>query len=140
MILEDLELLQRCHGAVVGMSVPTDDDAIRGAFEPGTESIETRLATLTELKKAGLRTFGIIQPMLPMNPDRLVELLSPHVSAVAIGPLNEKPRVQKVFTQLGRAEVLDEQWEWQTFQHLQRGFAARGVLVNPKTPEWSFLG
>jgi DNA repair photolyase len=139
LVLEDLELLQRCHRATVGMSVPTNDDAVRSSFEPGTEAIEARIETLAALRQAGLRTFGIIQPMLPMDPDRLVELLAPHVSAIAIGPLFEKPRVSKVFAQLGRTEMLDEPWERRTFERLQEGFAARGIPVNPQTPEWAFL-
>ncbi len=138
-VLEDIELLRRCRGAVVGMSVPTDDDAVRTAFEPATEPIEERLETLRALKEAGLRTFGVIQPMLPMTPERLAEKLAPHVDAVRIGPLYEKLRVAKALATVGRREFLDEAWERATYEALKRALEARGVPVNPEGPAWSFL-
>ncbi len=139
LVLEDLGLLTRCRAATVGMSVPTDDDAIREAFEPGTEPVETRLSTLRELHAAGLRTFAVIQPLLPMNPDRLVELLAPHVAAIRIGPLFEKPRAAPIFARLGRLDALEESWERATYDKLVAAFRRHGVPVNPEGPEWAFL-
>jgi len=138
-VLEDLDLLRRCRGAVVGVSVPTDDDAVRAAFEAATETIAQRIETLRALKQAGLRTFGVIQPMLPMLPEALAELLAPHVDAVRIGPLYEKPRVAKVLAAVGRRDFLDEAWERATYAALERALEARGVSVNPEGPAWSFL-
>jgi DNA repair photolyase len=139
LVLEDVERLQACAGACVGMSVPTDDDAVRAEFEPGTEPIEARLETLAALARAGLRTFGIIQPMLPGDPERLVSLLAPHVQAVRIGPLFEKPRALPMFERLGRRDATEEKWELATFARLKAGFEDRGIPVNPVGPEWSFL-
>jgi DNA repair photolyase len=138
-VLEDVPLLRRCRDATVGMSVPTDDDAMRAAFEPHTEGVDARLGTLRALREAGLRTFAVVQPMLPMDPERLAERLAPVVSAVRIGPLFEKPRLLPVFQRLGRAEALEERWELETFGRLSAALAARGVPVNPDGPEWSFL-
>lgn len=139
LVLEDVDRLQACAGACVGMSVPTDDDAVRAEFEPGTESIEARLETLATLHRAGLRTFGIIQPMLPGSPERLVALLAPIVHAIRIGPLFEKPRALPIFERIGRLDAAEESWELGTFARLKAGFEARGVPVNPTGHEWSFL-
>lgn len=138
-VLEDLPLLVRAKDATIGMSVPTDDDAMRAAFEPNTEAIDARIDTLRALRDAGLRTFAIVQPMLPLDPERLAERLAPAVSAVRIGPLFEKPRILPVFQRLGRTEALEESWERNMFERLSSALRARGVPVNPEGPEWSFL-
>lgn len=137
LVLDDLELLSRCHGAIVGMSVPTDDDRVRAEFEPGTESIEARVSTLRALREGGLTTFAILQPMLPLDPARVVEMLSPWVQAVRIGPLYEKHRIADSFTRLGREDAMDPRWERVTFEELKTRFEARGVPVNPTFPPWS---
>lgn len=131
LVLEDLALLTACHDAAVGMSVPTDDDAVRAVLEPGTEPVEARVATLRRLHDAGITTFAVVQPMLPMDPARLIDALAPLVQAVRIGPLFEKERVAADYRRLGRAEALEETWERATFERLRAGFEARGVLVNP---------
>jgi DNA repair photolyase len=137
MVLEDAGLLARCHGAIVGMSVPTDDDRVRAEIEPGTESIEARIATLRALREAGLTTFAVLQPMLPLDPARTVDLIAPWVQAVRIGPLFEKHRIADSFARLGRMEALSERWERETFEDLRSRFEARGVPVNPTTEPWS---
>jgi len=138
-ILDDLALLQRCHETTVGFSIPTDDDSIRAAFEPGTDPVPDRLETLQALSRAGLRTFVIVQPMLPLDPVRLIDAVAPYVKAVRLGPLFEKQRIADVHARLGRTDCLDEAWERRMFETLKVGFEARGVAVNPVGPEWRFL-
>ena len=137
LVLEDAALLARCHRAIVGMSVPTDDDRVRAEIEPGTELIEARVATLRALREAGLTTFAILQPMLPLDPARTVDLIAPWAQAVRIGPLFEKHRIADSFARLGRTDALDERWERDTFEDLKARFEARGVPVNPTTEPWS---
>jgi len=137
-VLDDVALLVRAHGAV-GLSVPTDEDAVRRAFEPRTEAIETRIETLRRLRDAGLPTFAIVQPMLPLNPERLADLLSPCVDAVRIGPMFEKARSAEIHARMGRGDVLDPAWEAQTAAALDSRLRARGVAVNPTEGRWSIL-
>lgn len=139
LILRDLDVLARCPGASVGMSVPTDDGAALEAFEPGTEPLEGRLEALRALSAAGLRTFAIVQPMLPLDPARLVDLVAPHARAVRIGPMFEKQRTREIYARLGREDALDEAWERATFEELRARFEARGVAVNPEGRGWEFL-
>jgi DNA repair photolyase len=138
LVLEDVELLLRCR-SLVGISVPTDDDDVRAAFEPSTESIQSRLDTLRALKDAGLRTFAIVQPMLPLEPDFLVDRLAGLVDAVRIGPMFEKARIAPVYARVGREDALEPGWELRTLTALSAGFSARGVAVNPTAGEWSVL-
>jgi DNA repair photolyase len=83
-VLDDLPLLARFPHAAVGFSIPTDDDAVRRVFEPGAEPIEDRIEALQRLKEAGLSTFAVIQPVLPGNPERLAERLSPLIDVVRV--------------------------------------------------------
>ena len=57
------------------VAVRSDDDQVRRRFEPGADPIEERLAALGACRAAGVPTFAIIQPMLPMDPGRLVARL-----------------------------------------------------------------
>lgn len=139
LVLDDAALLARCHRAAVGVSVPTDDDAVREAFEPGTEPIAERVALLAALKRAGLRTFAVIQPMLPLDPERLAALLAPSIDAARIGPMFEKPRSLAVYARLGREDALEEPWERRTFAALASSLSARHVRVNPNDGDWSSL-
>jgi DNA repair photolyase len=139
LVREDLPLLARCHEAIVGVSIPTDDEEVLAALEPGTEPVRARVETLRAIREAGLTTFAILQPMLPLDPARLVELLAPWAQAVRIGPLFEKPRVRAIYERLGRTEALDDAWERATFGDLRARFEARGVPVNPTFAPWSLF-
>jgi DNA repair photolyase len=136
LVREDLALLARCHEAIGGVSIPTDDEGVLAALEPGTEPVHARVATLRAMHEAGLTTFAIVQPMLPLAPARLVEQVAPWARAVRIGPLFEKQRVFAVYERLGRTEALGEEWERATFAELRERFEAKGVLVNPSFAPW----
>jgi DNA repair photolyase len=134
LVQQDIPLLASFGRAFLGVSIPTDDDEVRAVFEPATESIASRLETLRVARLAGITTFAIVQPMLPMDAPRLVDQLADLVFAVRIGPLYEKHRALPMFQAVGR--TLDEK---RTFEELSARFASRGVVVNPSSQEWSFL-
>jgi len=139
LVREDLPLLARCHQAIGGVSIPTDDEEVLAALEPGTEPVSARVETLRAIREAGLTTFAILQPMLPLDPGRLVDLVAPWAEAVRIGPLFEKHRVRAIYERLGRTEALDDAWERSTFAELSARFEARGVPVNPAFEPWSLF-
>jgi DNA repair photolyase len=130
-ILDDLELLRRFRRALVGFSIPTDDDAVRQIFEPNADPIEERLAALRALHAAGVGTFAVIQPVLPMNVDNLIEQLAPYVRAVRLDRLYVGERVQHIYAAHGLAANATEEWATATIDRLSRGFRARGVEVDP---------
>jgi DNA repair photolyase len=83
LILEDVELLKKFGDRLsVGVSITTDSDEISRAFEPMAPSISRRLQLIADLHKAGVRVFASIAPLLPHNPERLVEAISPFVQRV----------------------------------------------------------
>ncbi len=139
LLLEDLDLIRQFPEALVGFSVPTDDDRVRATFEPGADPIETRIAALATLRAAGVRTYAILQPMLPMNPERLVELLAPHVQAVVIGPLQERERAAPLYREAGYEACLDPDWDRALFSRLAARFSALGIPVNSADEPWRLL-
>ena len=136
-VLDDLELFKTMPRLLVGVSIPTDDDAVRAAFEPAAPPIAQRLAALKALRQAGLRTFVVAHPMLPMHVDALVESVAPWVEAVRLGPMTEKGRVADTYARAGFPEALTEAWEQDTAGRLTAGFARHGVPVNPRTEPWN---
>jgi DNA repair photolyase len=100
-VLEDLPLLRRFPRAAVGFSIPTDDDAVRRVFEPGADPIEARVAALARFHAAGVRTFAVIQPVLPGNPGRLAAMLAPIADAVRIDHMYFGERARASWAALG---------------------------------------
>ena len=130
-ILEDLALLRRFPRALVGFSIPTDADAYRQIFEPAADPIDDRLDALAAIHHAGIGTFAVIQPVLPMNVDRLVERLAPLVRAVRLDRLYLGERVAQLYRDNGLDAYATDAYADDTLGRLARGFAARGVRVDP---------
>jgi DNA repair photolyase len=101
LVCRDLDLLTAAPEVSVGLSIPTDDDRVRQVLEPHSPPIGARLAALRRLKEAGLNPWVFIAPMLPLNPERLHELLAPHVSQVMLDSLNYRGQVGQIFKKHG---------------------------------------
>lgn len=129
-VVDDLELLSQFDKAAVGFSIPTDDDAMRKIFEPGGDPIEERLDALRRCHEAGLLTYGIIQPVLPMNVDNLVERMAPHVMAVRVDRMYEMPRVMHLYEKAGRLDAAEDAFFEKTIGELRNKFKARGVNID----------
>jgi len=129
-VTEDFELLSRFEQASVGFSIPTDDDHVRLTFEPGADPIEERLEALARAHESGLSTFAVVQPMLPMNAERLLARLAPLVRAARIDRMYELPRSRTLYESIGRVDAMEPAWFDTTGATLRRGFAAAGVAVD----------
>ncbi len=130
-VLDDLDLLKRFPRALVGFSIPTDADEYRKIFEPGADPIGERFAALRALHAAGIRTFAVIQPVLPMNVDRLVAEIAPYVCAVRLDRMYLGERVRHLYEQHRLQSFATEEFAETTIRHLAAAFAARGVKVDP---------
>lgn len=128
-ILDDLELLKRFRRALVGFSIPTDDDAYRRIFEPNADPIDERFTALRTLHGAGVRTFAVIQPVLPMNVDRMVQNVAPYVRAVRLDKLYVGERIKHIYDEHGLADFYTEAYAAETIDRLARAFRSRGVIV-----------
>lgn len=131
LIVDDLALLRRFRRALVGFSIPTDADEYRRLFEPDAPPIEERFAALRALHAAGVGTFAVIQPVLPMNPERLVDELAPYVRAVRLDRLYFGDRIRAVYERHGLGAYATDAYASKTIERLTAGFRARGVAVDP---------
>jgi DNA repair photolyase len=67
LVVRDLDVLARFHSIRVNMSIPTDSEEVRQAFEPKAPPLERRWLALAEVKAAGVATGICVTPMLPLE-------------------------------------------------------------------------
>ena len=129
-IAADIDVLKRLPRALVGLSVPTDDDQMRRRFEPGADPIEARVEALAACASAGLAAVAFVQPMLPMNPERLADLLAPHIKAVRIDRMQAADLARPLYEAHGLGYALEDGWFETTARTLRGHFVDRGVAVD----------
>lgn len=66
LVTRDIDVLQRLGQVRVNMTVTTDSDAVRKAFEPTCPSNRARLAAITQVAAAGIETSITMTPLLPV--------------------------------------------------------------------------
>src|SRR5712692_4825619 len=77
LILRDLPKLQALARRTclrVSFSITTDRDGVRKLYEPLCASIEERIAVVRRLREAGIATYATLAPILPCDPEALVEM------------------------------------------------------------------
>ncbi|OJJ19449.1 radical SAM protein [marine bacterium AO1-C] len=66
LVTRDIDLLQKFDTLQVNMTVTTDDENVRKAFEPLCPSNPTRLKAITSLHEAGVESCITMTPLLPV--------------------------------------------------------------------------
>lgn len=69
LVTRDTDVLSRFSDVSIGLSVPTLDERLRKAVEPGAPPIRARLAALKRLADAGFETFAHLLPCYPLTSD-----------------------------------------------------------------------
>jgi len=88
LILRDIDLLREMGDRLrVSFSVTTDRDEVRRIFEPHCAAVEERWRTVAALGDAGISVSVAMAPILPCDPEALVE----RAAAVSNGPLIADP-------------------------------------------------
>lgn len=128
--LDDLDLLRRFPKASVGFSIPSDDDRMRRIFESGADPVEERFDALRQFHAAGLHTFAVIQPLLPMDVDRLADTLAPVIHAVRFDRMRSLRLVAHLYEENGIAHAATEEFFDEAEKRLRQAFAERGVPVD----------
>ncbi len=124
-IVDDLALIASLPRAWVGVSLPTVDDDVRRHFEPRAASIDERLDVLQRFADAGVRTFAIVQPMLPGDVDALADALRVTTAGVAIGTLEGEEQATRLFD--AHAYARDAAWQRERAMRLRDALASRGI-------------
>lgn len=66
LVVRDIDLLLQFDAVRVNVSIPTDSDDVRRAFEPKAPPLERRWQALVELKSAGVPVGVCVTPTLPI--------------------------------------------------------------------------
>ncbi len=130
-IVEDAPLLASIDGAWAGVSLPTIDDEVRRHFEPRGAPVQDRLRALQVLKEHGVRTFAIIQPMLPGSPEELADALASRVASVRLDVLYGVQGAEREFSDARWAHATEPEWQQQHLERLTTALAARGIATWP---------
>ena len=89
-------LIRAIPNARVSFTITTDNDEIRRIYEPHCDPVERRFETVKALCREGIPTFVTVAPLLPCDPERLVDrLLDASPSPILCDPLHtrvNKPR------------------------------------------------
>ena len=86
--MRDLEIFLRFEEIEVGFTIATDNEGISQLFEPRASSVKERLEALEKIHSQGIRTFAFVGPLLPGNPERLIQKLEGKVNKVFIDKMN----------------------------------------------------
>ncbi len=135
LVLRDMDLLAAL-GTEVGLTVTTDSEDIRTIFEPRAPSIPERVEALRELRRAGLRTYAFVGPILPMDPERLVGMLSGAVDRVILDRMNYPWRVRDLYHTHGLDHALSDGFFIDMARDLIELFAREGIPAEP-VPRWA---
>lgn len=127
LVLRDIDLLKQLKDLEVGMSVTTDNDAIRKIFEPRAHAIPSRIEALRRLKAAGIKTYAFIGPMLPMNPEKLAQSLVSAVDHVLMDRMNYTWKTQRLYEQHGLEFALEPGYFAATRRALEEIFRRAGI-------------
>jgi len=69
LVTRDIDILKTASYCEVGFSISFLDDSVRRRMEPGTISIDRRLAALKKIHDEGIRTYIFIGPIFPKLTD-----------------------------------------------------------------------
>jgi DNA repair photolyase len=94
LILRDLEQLvdlSRKSRLRVSFSLTTDRDDVRRFYEPLCAPISTRLQVMRDLRDAGIAVHATLAPLLPCDPDRLLDMaLETTTAAIICDPFHTR--------------------------------------------------
>jgi DNA repair photolyase len=153
LILRDLNRLQRLATKTrlrVSFSVTTDDDRIRRLYEPLCASIEERFSAIAALRSAGIETWVTLAPLLPSNPERLVEMAVTasdrdiicdpfHTRATKRSGATTKEAALKISARRGFAEWHDPEFQRSVVRRMEAAAQRAGRRLGVGTAGFSWL-
>ncbi|MEK6713786.1 MAG: radical SAM protein, partial [Nitrospirota bacterium] len=122
LVLRDIDLFKKFGDIEVGITITTDDEKIRKVFEPYAPPIGARIKAIKTLHDNGIKTYAFIGPVLPMNPDALIEKLRPHVDSVIIDRMNYTSKTLQIYRNMNMTKWLDRGFTDDVVRRLKDGF------------------
>jgi DNA repair photolyase len=118
LVLRDIDILKRARHFEAGLTITTADERVRKLFEPYAPPIKERLDALSELHRAGIKTYAMIAPVLP-GAESLAEELNGMVDHIIVDRMNYH-YADWVYRKYGLEDKLSDTY----FQSAARAFAS----------------
>lgn len=129
LVERDADVLSSMPIAYAGASIPTVDDEARRHFEPRGAPIEDRLSALRALRGAGVRTFAVVQPLLPGSIAALADRLAEVVSSARVDVLSGVEGAGAEFADERYAMARGDEWQREQALSLRDALVKRGVAL-----------
>jgi len=129
LVLRDVDLIKEFEEMEVGITITTDDDAIKKIFEPYAPPVDTRIQALKTLHENGVKTYAFIGPLLPMNPEALSDKINPYVDSVLIDRMNYISKTLRLYRRMNLKRWLDDSFVEGIIHRLKKGFAGKDVSI-----------
>jgi DNA repair photolyase len=129
LVRRDVALLAELQRAVVGVSLPSDDEVVLSHFEPRASSASERFETLRIFKAAGIATTVVIEPILPCDTERFADSLARYADSVRVAPLQGVYGAGSLFADPRYSACKDDAWQAEHIARLESALHTRGVPV-----------
>ncbi len=140
LLLRDLDRIRAlaCRTTVrVSFSITTDDDAVRRLYEPLCAPIPERIAVVRALREKGIAAYATLSPLLPCDPEALVDLAIEatdrdligdpfHVRATKKSGATTREAAHRISAVRGYEQWLDPAFQAETVRRMQARAASRG--------------
>ena len=125
LVLRDLDLFKKFQDIEVGFTIATDDETVVRRFEPRASSVKDRLAVLRKIHEAKVKTFVFIGPILPGNPERLIQELHGIADRILIDRMNYIHSIGGLYRQLGFEDKMTDDFFNKTKERLTAALQKR---------------
>lgn len=129
LVLRDLDVLKKLKEVEVGFTITTNNEEMRGIFEPYAPPIQSRIQALKTLHENGIPTYVFIGPVLPMDPEALSEKIRPYADSILIDRMNYVSKTRKVYLSRKLDEWLDYDFVDEIIERLKIGLAGKEVNI-----------
>jgi len=152
LILRDVAKLQALNAKTtlrVSFSVTTDDEAVRRLYEPHCAPIAERLRVIRTLEDHGIQTHATLAPLLPCDPDALVDMIvaaTPrdivgdplHVRATKRHGATTREQAYRIAVHHGHLDWFDPAHQSLTVERMKRRAASAGrqLSIGPEAFAW----
>lgn len=127
LVVRDLDVLRGMDDVSIGVTITTDDEAVRRVLEPGASSLSERLSALESLHRAGLSPHVFVGPILPMDPAKLARSLEPWASFVYFDRMNYPALTRSMVKEKRWGMILDGHYVDHVIETFQRVFGPERV-------------
>ncbi|HKW98660.1 MAG TPA: radical SAM protein [Bryobacteraceae bacterium] len=153
LILRDLEkiaALARRTRVRVSFSITTDREDVRKLYEPLCAPIAERLAVVARLREAGIATYATLAPILPCDPEALIDLALTatdqaiiadpfHVRAVKTTGATTRENARRISGKHGYAAWHDPAFQMEMTDRMRRRALQAGRKFETGTKAFAWL-